>query len=293
MSTSTNRALCGALLPKGWPNGWTSPNTAPTLNAFSATKGAKIGFTACGPWGISEEDLVPIGGPPAGGHGPGYGNTRGRVPPIRRHLHRLMRRIRRNHPRKAQLSHPKGRPPQLDSPPAHVRARKRHKRARANSATAPARPPKTIPPGVPPETKTDASKNSPPAARLSVEVKHKKLQDEIHLHPEKIGLPGAGAEPSYKFPSEDEVDLLFTVTSSEYVAVEVKPEGCPGSEIKRGAYQCVKYDALLKAAIKLNSWPIPSGRTIFALGGKFPLKMKTTRKFLEDMGVQIWDSLSD
>ena len=244
-------------------------------------------------WGISEEDLVPLEDLPPEGTGPDTETPEGESPhtPASSSVNA---EDTTESAAQGPIESSEGTVPQLvDPPPAHVRAHKGHKRARANSATAPARPPKTIPPGVPPETKTDASRNSPPAARLSVEAKHKKLQDEIHLHPEKIGLPGAGAEPSYKFPSEDEVDLLFTITGSEYVAVEVKPEGCPDSEIKRGAYQCVKYDALLKAAIKLNGWPIPSGRTIFALGGKFPQKMKSTRKFLENMGVQIWESLSD
>ena len=158
------------------------------------------------------------------------------------------------------------------------------------------RPSSTLPPPPTSPTATNAgpASSTPTSRRGSERLRsdeHKNLQAQILKHPEIIGLCSVGVDSEYEFPSGDKVDLLFT-TNDEYVAVEVKPRNCPDHEVVRGAYQCVKYDALLKAAIKLNRWPL-SGRTIFALGGTFPPDKESIRRFLVEAGIEIRELCSD
>ena len=116
---------------------------------------------------------------------------------------------------------------------------------------------------------------------------------QIRENPAKIGIPKAEVREQYKLPSKTDVVDLLCITENEYVAVEVKSGKCVKDEIQRGAYQCVKYDAVLKAAIAINDWQPCSGRTIFALGGKFPAELAPLRKFLEERGIEVIESLAE
>ena len=231
-------------------------------------------------WGISDEDLAPLEAPLkeeppeplSDSDFPSVQRPRGAAPSALNSSDRVATTVER--------------PPTIS---ASSNASRNNSTARSGTGTSVTLPPEHKGATAGPTVRSQRTRGR---TRPSSTKKHTQLQNQILQHPENIGLSGAEGSLEYKFQSEDKVDLLFT-TKSEYVAVEVKPQGCSDEEIERGAYQCVKYDALLKATIKLNQWPLQEGRTIFALGGVFPPEMKSIRKFLDDMDIKIYESLSD
>ena len=107
---------------------------------------------------------------------------------------------------------------------------------------------------------------------------HKKIKDRLARFPQEIGIsPSDTPETEYVFRSSDKADLLFR-TGEEWIAVEVKPSHDP--DIKRGLYQCVKYEALLKAEIKVDKEPV-KGRTILVVGRELSQEEEELRKILD------------
>ena len=79
---------------------------------------------------------------------------------------------------------------------------------------------------------------------------HKALKHFIASHPDTVGAPASTARGETEFPfrSGDRVDVLFR-GSREWIATEVKSERSSLSDIERGLFQCVKYEALLEATL--------------------------------------------
>ena len=98
------------------------------------------------------------------------------------------------------------------------------------------------------------------AARGSVDEgeAHRRLKEYVATNPGRIELPRSTApgKIEYRLPSADAIDVLFE-RKRERVAVEVKAANAGTADILRGLFQCVKYEALLKAELALNSDPAP------------------------------------
>lgn len=103
--------------------------------------------------------------------------------------------------------------------------------------------------------------------------KHKALKEYIYNHPEAIGIKKVAYRyMEYTLLSGDRLDVFFKLKDGTQIAVEVKSEISDDADILRGIYQCVKYDAVLKAercvhCAKVDNYPI---REILVLEGKIP-----------------------
>ena len=93
-------------------------------------------------------------------------------------------------------------------------------------------------------------------------TEHRALKNTVAQNPGCVGLPkrfgpGKTEAPLY---SGDSVDVLFT-DSRRCTAVEVKGGSAPHSDIVRGLFQCVKYEAVLTAQARVSGqrqdWPLP------------------------------------
>jgi hypothetical protein len=108
---------------------------------------------------------------------------------------------------------------------------------------------------------------------------HLALKQFLALHPKLLGIAGRPeASIEHVLRSGDRLDLLFT-TAKEFVAVEVKADTAAISEIERGIFQVVKYQALLEATVLFSSHR-RSVRVILALGGKLPKSLFAVRNTL-------------
>ena len=77
---------------------------------------------------------------------------------------------------------------------------------------------------------------------------HKALKERVANNPTLIGLPKTAAKGTieHKLPSGDVVDVLFT-HKGQRIAVEIKSHISDEADLTRGLFQCVKYEAVLKA----------------------------------------------
>lgn len=118
---------------------------------------------------------------------------------------------------------------------------------------------------------------------------HKKFKEFICSNPQILGLPkrlGRG-ETEFEFPSKDAVDIRF-VLGNEWIAVEVKAIISDFDDIRRGIYQCVKYQALIKA-FQAEQGLQPNCRAVLVLEGKLPEPLIPLRNLL---GVEVIDNVS-
>lgn len=112
---------------------------------------------------------------------------------------------------------------------------------------------------------------------------HRILKQAVAENPTLVGLPARseclGLE--YGLPSGDKLDVFFQYRDTRY-AVEVKPASAPLSDILRGIFQCVKYQAVIEAEM---SWKREHEKlyVLLALAGEFPTELAPLRNAL-----QIW-----
>lgn len=79
-------------------------------------------------------------------------------------------------------------------------------------------------------------------------AEHKALKEYIKNHPESIGLKNTKhVVTEYPLPSGDKIDVYFWLSDGTQVAVEAKPSTSNDDDIKRGIFQCVKYQAVMDA----------------------------------------------
>lgn len=98
---------------------------------------------------------------------------------------------------------------------------------------------------------------------------HRYLKEFVAYSPAAIGLPTKlNATVEYAFLSADKVDVLFK-TPTTWIGVEVKGLNSDPADIMRGIFQCVKYQALIKAAQRYEQVAVQA-RVILVLGGKLP-----------------------
>ena len=134
----------------------------------------------------------------------------------------------------------------------------------------------------------------PPADEISVHggggegAEHKRLKEVVSVNPQLIGLPkslGPGKVEA-NLRSGDSLDVLFS-DSNRRIAVEVKGASAPVSEVIRGLFQCVKYEAVLDAEARVAGSRADC-EAVLALGGSFPGEQTPLRHTLR---VKVFDNL--
>lgn len=84
-------------------------------------------------------------------------------------------------------------------------------------------------------------------------AEHKNLREYIFEHPERINSNNiVFKETEYILPSGDRLDVYFEFEDRKHVAIEVKPSTSPESDIIRGIFQCVKYQAVMEALKRIE-----------------------------------------
>lgn len=119
-------------------------------------------------------------------------------------------------------------------------------------------------------------------------AEHKALKEFIYNHPESLGLENvSSAQMEYTLPSGDRLDVYFELKDGCKVAVEVKSRISDDSDIIRGIFQCVKYEAVIKAlsSVETGSTPkvIPilvTGRSLSDIHHKLVGKLNITHKLI-------------
>ncbi|OPF95037.1 hypothetical protein I8G32_03950 [Rhodopseudomonas palustris] len=117
---------------------------------------------------------------------------------------------------------------------------------------------------------------------------HRAFKIFVAKNPERFDLPGSTPCGSVELPlpSGDSLDVSFQ-TGSEWVAAEVKSSISSDSDIVRGLYQCVKYQAVMQAVEAAENRE-RTGRAILVLQGKFPGQLVALKNIL---GVTVFDGV--
>jgi len=83
---------------------------------------------------------------------------------------------------------------------------------------------------------------------------HKALKEYIKANPKALGIHHVThVETEHVLPSGDRLDVYFVLKDGTHVAVEVKPSTAPEQDVARGIFQCVKYEATMKAIRQLEN----------------------------------------
>ena len=108
------------------------------------------------------------------------------------------------------------------------------------------------------------------------------------MNPQWVGLPNSlsPGEVEGSLYSGDSLDVLF-FDSNRRIAVEVKGASAPVSEVIRGLFQCVKYEAVLDAQARVAGSQ-QDCEAVLALGGSFPNELTPLRHTL---GVKVFENL--
>jgi len=91
----------------------------------------------------------------------------------------------------------------------------------------------------------------------------------------------------YLFWSLDRLDVIAK-TDDEWVGFEVKPSRSPSDEIRKGIYQAIKYQALIKADL-LERGIVRRARCVLVCGGSLP---KELRSLSERFGIEVRENFT-
>jgi hypothetical protein len=110
---------------------------------------------------------------------------------------------------------------------------------------------------------------------------HIALKTFVSSHPEIVGLsPGSQAgKTEHPLPSGDSLDVSFA-RKNIWVAAEVKSSISNEADIARGLFQCVKYLAVMEAALIAERRP-PNARAVLVLEGCLPLPLVPLKNLLQ------------
>lgn len=116
---------------------------------------------------------------------------------------------------------------------------------------------------------------------------HKKFKKYLANNPQIFELKKEQKGTiEYQFPSADTIDVLFE-NKSEIIGIEAKSRISDISDILRGLFQCVKYQALIEAEQKVND-KIPNCRVVLALENKFPKELISVKN---QLGIEVLDEI--
>ena len=103
---------------------------------------------------------------------------------------------------------------------------------------------------------------------------HRLLKEWVAKNPQilKSKISFRAGHTEWLFASADRVDVMFE-NKEGCLAVEVKSEISNDADLERGIYQCVKYQALLRAELKANGL-IPNGIAVLVTVRQLPLQLQ-------------------
>lgn len=109
---------------------------------------------------------------------------------------------------------------------------------------------------------------------------HKRLKAHISQNPKLIGLNQntKKGEIEYLFSSADKADIVFK-NNYKYTAVEVKSIKSNDNDLNRGIFQCIKYQALLRAEQKALLIP-PTARAVLVTEKRLPTPLQNLANIL-------------
>jgi hypothetical protein len=121
-------------------------------------------------------------------------------------------------------------------------------------------------------------------------VEHRDLKHAVAQNLRWVGLPKTltPGKIEARLYSGDSLDVLFE-SARQRVAVEVKTRSAPYSELVRGLFQCVKYEAVLNAEARANGLRLDCG-AVLAIGGVLPEALLPLRHTL---GVTVYENVGD
>lgn len=117
-------------------------------------------------------------------------------------------------------------------------------------------------------------------------VEHRALKEFVRTHPELVGFRGPVGRSEAWLPSGDRLDVELD-NGSEWVAVEVKPSTSGETDLTRGLFQCVKYQAVMEAVAVCEPRE-RNVRAVLVLGGALPPKLVALRNRL---GVHVLENI--
>ena len=134
----------------------------------------------------------------------------------------------------------------------------------------------------------------PPVDKLSAHggggegAEHRRLKEAVSVNPRWIGLPNSlsPGDLEARLRSGDSLDVLFS-DRHRRLAVEVKGASASVGEVIRGLFQCVKYEAVLDAEVRVTG-SRANCEAVLALGGSFPGELTPLRYTL---GVRVFENL--
>jgi hypothetical protein len=103
---------------------------------------------------------------------------------------------------------------------------------------------------------------------------HKNLKNFIAKNPKIVGIKKKGTESivEYLFSSSDKADVVFK-SGQKCLGVEVKSIISNDDDLNRGIFQCVKYQALLRAEQKALMIP-PTARALLVVEREIPVSLQ-------------------
>lgn len=116
-------------------------------------------------------------------------------------------------------------------------------------------------------------------------IAHQQLKEKIKLNPQLVGLASTEiGELEFNLWSGDKVDVYFQSCSA---AVEVKTKDAARDEIHRGVFQCVKYQAVLRAQ-QITDQKVPTASCRLAIGGRLPADL---RDIVKRLSIPVFENL--
>ncbi|MCX7091929.1 MAG: hypothetical protein NTY50_00545 [Methylobacter sp.] len=126
---------------------------------------------------------------------------------------------------------------------------------------------------IPSLTRAPRKNNAPSKGGWSNEPEseeHRLLKEWVALNPKilKSKIPFREGKQELLYASADKVDVMFEHDEG-CIAVEVKSIRSNNQDLERGIYQCVKYQALLRAELKARG-QIPNGTSVLVTENELP-----------------------
>lgn len=109
---------------------------------------------------------------------------------------------------------------------------------------------------------------------------HRLLKEWVAKNPQILNddIRFRNGKVEYLFASADRADVMFSHKRG-WMAVEVKANNANDADLERGIYQCVKYQALLRAELSVNG-EIPNGRSVLVSERKLSEELQSLADFL-------------
>jgi len=118
---------------------------------------------------------------------------------------------------------------------------------------------------------------------------HKNFKEFIAKNPSHIGINGSEftSEIEFILPSMDAIDVIFS-NKEQSIGVEVKSKISGIDDITRGLFQCVKYNALLRALYLAQKRDV-AFKAILVLENQFPQQLLELKNIL---GIEVYDNIA-